>query len=332
MIKRAIVRLRKEGGYIVEDVAELSSAERYELLAWHKADLGAFACHLIHASKRPIGIIGIAKDQADGEWPPEFTGLVKFLGQLLSDKLPFAAARPPADHHVGSTKAAQAAPKTDSQRDDPKVIDIAEKLSWSKGDTGRHHYADDTDHPSAEPVTAPDIGRPMMLEKLTDRTLLEQQPVFPRDDGLVLLTCPRCGLQESVSANQFEQLGNALSVTCSCNKIFTAVFEKRRSFRKPVHLAGHFSLKGDMKSVDGDGSIWGIMVVRDLSKAGLRFSTSKSELVHPGDLLMVRFHLDNSNRALIHKPARVLSISGDEVGCRFEGDDSYDITLGFYFI
>jgi hypothetical protein len=47
---------------------------------------------------------------------------------------------------------------------------------------------------------------------------------------------------------------------------------------------------------------------------------------------MVRFNLDNSNKALIHKAARVVSVTDNEVGCRFEGTDSYDITLGFYFI
>jgi len=74
------------------------------------------------------------------------------------------------------------------------------------------------------------------------------------------------------------------------------------------------------------------MVVKDLSKTGLQFSSRKAKLVQPGDLLMVRFNLDNMNEALIHKPARVVSVTGYEVGCQFEGADSYDITLGFYFI
>jgi hypothetical protein len=172
----------------------------------------------------------------------------------------------------------------------------------------------------------------MRIEKLSGRKLTDQQPVFPRDDGLVLLTCPRCGFQESVSTEQFEKLGNALSVTCPCRKNFTAVLEKRRAFRKAVRLPGHFSVSGDLKHRDAADGIWGLMMVRDLSKAGLRFSTTKANLIHPGDHLMVRFHLDNSNQALIHKPAKVISVTGEEVGCRFEGDDSYDITLGFYFI
>lgn len=332
MMKRAIVRLRQDKAYVVNDVAKLPPAERFELLTWHQTQLGAFACHLIYASKRPIGIIGLAKNVTDRKWPSEHIALVKFIGQMLAEKLSFAPMR----QHVASSKrnsqAESNVPVKDPQPRKPKVIDIAEKRSEPRGDISQYPKKEDTHRLSADPGMVPDLSRPMTLEKLTNRNLIDQQPVFPRDDGLVLLTCPRCGLQESVSVNQFEKLGNALSVTCSCNKPFAAVLEKRRAFRKTVRLAGHFSLKEDTSSPNVDGAIWGIMVVRDLSKAGLRFSSSKSDLVHPGDLLMVRFHLDNSNRALIHKPARVISVNGEEVGCKFEGDDSYDITLGFYFI
>jgi hypothetical protein len=172
----------------------------------------------------------------------------------------------------------------------------------------------------------------MLLKKSSGRPAMNQQPVFPRDDGLVLLTCPHCGLQESISLDPFHTLGNALEVQCPCQKAFMAVLEKRRTFRKPVQLDGYFTVGQDDGTQSVDGIIWGPMVVKDLSKAGLRFSTEKSELVHPGDLLTVRFNLDNSNKALIHKPARVISVTNQGIGCRFEGEDSYDITLGFYFI
>jgi hypothetical protein len=99
-----------------------------------------------------------------------------------------------------------------------------------------------------------------------------------------------------------------------------------------VRLDGFFTLSGDLGQGGVGGSIWGPMVVKDLSKAGLRFTSKKAALVKPGDLLMVRFNLDNSNAALIHKPARVVSATSEAVGCRFEGSDKYDITLGFYFI
>jgi PAS domain S-box-containing protein len=323
MIKGAIVKLRKEQVYVVADVAKLAPEERNEVLAWHQKEIGAVVCHLIYAAKRPIGVIGIAKHGSVPEWPPHCIAMVKFLGQLLADRLPFAAIEPPIAGDARRQRRTPAPSRPTPDVEKPKVIDITKKgyLSQTAAPS-----------PSADPLAIPDMTRPMRIEKLAGRKSVDQQPVFPRDDGLVLLTCPRCGFQESVSCDQFEKLGNALSVTCPCRTNFSAVLEKRRSFRKEVRLAGHFALEGDLGNRDAGGSIWGLMVVRDLSKAGLRFSTTKADLVHPGDLLMVRFHLDNSNKALIHKPARVISVTDNEVGCRFEGDDSYDITLGFYFI
>jgi hypothetical protein len=154
-----------------------------------------------------------------------------------------------------------------------------------------------------------------------------------RDDGLVLLTCPGCGAQESVSSREFDRLGNTIRVECPCSRIFYTVLEKRRYYRKPVSLDGYFSLGGELGPIGASGNIWGPMVVKDISKAGLRFISEKANLIHTGDLLMVRFNLDNSNRALIHKAVRVIHISQKHgVGCRFEGADSYDITLGFYFM
>lgn len=332
MIKRAIVRLRRERTYVINDVAKLAPSQRYELLAWHQTDLGAFVCHLIYSDKRPIGIIGLATHTSGNEWESDCVALVKFFGQLVSNRLPFAKVGNIAvnqlrghDEPAASNKSVKAKSSVGVIRinelrpSNPERPDAMQPDALHRGQTARQR-------------TWPDTTRPMLLEKLAGRKATDEQPVFPRDDGLVLLTCPRCGLQESVSVDRFDRLGNAIGVTCACDKVFSAILEKRRAFRKAMNLDGFFTLKGDLGPSDAQGSIWGPMVVKDLSKAGLRFSSQRAELVHPGDLLMVRFNLDNANQSLINKPARVISTTNKEVGCRFEGADSYDITLGFYFI
>ncbi len=333
MIKRTIVRLRRAQTYVINNVSKLAPSERYELLAWHQTDLGAVICHLIYAGKRPIGVIGLAKNTADGDWTPDCVALVRFFGQFIADSLPFSALNHDVVDQLLPPTEVPSAPEKEAKKEAPgNVIDISARQPLSHK-TPEVMPAGAADHrPMASPPGLPDMTRPMLLEKLTGPQVGDQQSVFPRDDSLILLTCPRCGLQESVSVDQFYKLGNAISVLCPCRKQFAAVLEKRRSYRKSVQLDGYFSLKGDLGAVDADGSLWGPMVVKDLSKAGLRFSSEKADLVRPDDLLMVRFNLDNSNQALIHKPARVISIANNEVGCQFEGDDSYDITLGFYFI
>lgn len=334
MVKRAIVRMRREHSYVVNDVTNLAPSERYELLSWHQTDLGAILCHLIYLDRRPMGVIGAAKYTSGGQWTPQCIGLVKLFGQIVADRLPFAAEKKGTAGNRDKVPVRQMPSNMRSKSTDTaNVIDISEKRPQYQEASMEIHANAAYRRSMNMPRILPDKTRPMLLEKSSGRRGTHQQPVFARDDGLVLLTCPHCGLQESVPLNQFDKLGNAVDIICSCHKKFTAVLEKRRAFRKPVHLDGYFSLKGDLGADDNaDGSIWGSMIVLDLSKAGLRFSSERTSLVHPNDLLMVRFNLDNSNKALIHKAARVLSVTGNEVGCRFEGADSYDITLGFYFI
>ncbi|MBW2411549.1 MAG: PilZ domain-containing protein, partial [Deltaproteobacteria bacterium] len=137
---------------------------------------------------------------------------------------------------------------------------------------------------------------------------------------------------EPVSIGKFTPLGIAIRVSCPCSHEFNVMLEKRRSYRKLVELEGYFSLSGDVGPDATGNSIWGPMIIQDLSKTGLQFSSSRANLLQPGNLLLLRFNLDNENKALIHKQARVISIEGNDVRCQFEGADSYDITLGFYFM
>ncbi len=309
-VKHIILKLRQEKMVVIDNTADLGTGERDELTHWLNLNLGAIIYYLIYAGKTPIGIIGAARVQASGRWPSDSASLVRFLGDFLADRLPVSSALPrtASRQFQGEGLAADA---RDASGDAPQTRSHAEE-------------------PRRKIV--PDMTLPMLYEKYDGDPPLDQQKVFLRDDNLVLLTCPNCGLQDSVSLSRFEKLGNTIRVNCSCRKPFAAVLEKRRYFRKSVRLGGYFSLSDDLHPGVTGSSIWGEMMVMDLSKAGLRFSSEKAHLVRQGDLLMVRFNLDNTNKALIHKPARVITIAGNSVGCRFEGDDNYDITLGFYFM
>ena len=331
MLKRCIIRLRRERAYIVEDVAKLPPAERYELLAWHQADLGAVMCHLIYASKRPIGIIGVAQYRGGAQWSPDCIALVKLFGQMVSDLLPQAA-------QPSVTRESHGRPQPNRATGADNKAEASSKAIQSAPSPGRDHERQ-TDLESSEqkvppkhPRPLPDTVRPMLLEKHPAGQPRDLQTVFTRDDGLVLLTCPHCGGQEAVSTAQFEKLGNAVKVLCACHKRFSAVLEKRRAYRKSVRLEGFFTIAGEYGPNDTKGSIWGPMVVRNISKTGLQFHSKRVDLIRPGDQLMVRFNLDNSNRALIHKLVEVISIRDQQIGCRFKGADQYDITLGFYFM
>lgn len=313
-IKRTLIKLRQEKTVVVNDVAQLAPPERDEWRAWHPMAPGAAIGHLIYSGAMPVGVIGVARRSASDIWAPNSVALVQFFGDLVADRLPAGPANP--------------GPR--SRADVPgDLIDIGGRRPRPGGTSQR---ASSERASKKRKQIASYMPRPMLLEKFSGGPVEDPQPVFPRDDDLVLLTCPGCGMQEPVSVERFDKLGKTIRVSCACETQFVAVLEKRRFFRKSVRLQGYFSLGGDLGPIGAGGTLWGTMVVRDLSKSGLRFSAEKAGQLHPGDLVMVRFNLDNTNQALIHKPARVVSVTRQGVGCLFEGADSYDITLGFYFM
>jgi hypothetical protein len=332
-IKRSIARLRRERAYIIDDVSKLPMEERNGLLTAFHAHPEALMCQLIYTHKRPIAIIGIARNQAAGEWDPDGAALIKLFGHLVCD-LPSLGPveRQPAPHEPISIDDRGKRVKSSAMQNAGAVQNPTDR-PVSAGKLDQKGTKAPNENPSrADVKPLPSLSEPMKLEKMAGNQSIERQRVFAREDGLVLLTCSHCGLQESVTTARFERLGNAITVQCTCQKRFAAVLEKRRSVRKAVHLEGYFTIVGEHGPDDAKESIWGPMVVKNLSKSGLRFSSPRRNLIRPGDLLMIRFNLDNSNNALIHKKAEVVSVDKKEVGCRFEGADEYDITLGFYFI
>jgi len=259
--------------------------------------------------------------------------LVQFFGNFIADRLPYTTHGHKTTDDSRFQRTDVLKPNVSSEAD--TVNAVTEVRVENPDMNGQPHEMPNTPEDLAEMENwtgLPDMTQPMQFEKISGNPSLERQPVFARDDGLVSVTCSRCGGRESLPLAQFDKLGNAIEVTCPCHNQFMAVLEKRRSVRKHVQLEGYFSVSGDLNPTADEGSIWGPMMVIDISKFGLRFSSEKAHLIHPGNQLMVRFNLDNTNQALIHKPVKVISISGFEVGCQFQGEDSYDITLGFYFM
>ena len=67
----------------------------------------------------------------------------------------------------------------------------------------------------------------------------------------------------------------------------------------------------------------------DLSRQGLRVRVLDNRNISPGDLIRVRFKLDNSSQTEIAHECEVRYTVRDQVGCRLLEDD---ISLGFYML
>jgi hypothetical protein len=318
--------LRQEKIMVIDQLTDLKPREQEAWRAWHQDDVNGIICYMMYSGKMPVGMISAArKATTDDVWSTESKALLQFIGNFLSPRLPYPVLNRRTNDRVSSTIRNASVSVNSTVAQDEAVAATDLPLPTGSGAT-----SDLTAEDSWQLL--PEVNRPMQFDRYAGDPPLEQQTVFPRDDGLALITCPQCGRQDTVPLEQFDKLGNAIAVDCSCRQKFTAVLEKRRAYRKQVHLSGYFTLGEDSGDTPLKESFWGQMVVVDLSKNGLRFTTEKADLLRRGEILTVRFNLDNSNQSPINKTARIISINGYAVGCQFEGDDSYDITLGFYFI
>lgn len=318
-IRSIVDHLRQGGVYRIENVTKLEAGERTEINGWHPDGIGALLCHLIDRGERRPWVVGLARKQPT-IWTADTVNLVRFVGQLVSDRLGNidrreTGGRRRAEHGSVQTRIAavsdqEVIPEIDlSGATEVEAVPVSAEASGSRPTRSRMRFK--TDKPEA-----PD-GR---------------QRVFAESNGRYTLVCPECGFKESRGGALFEKLGHALLVLCPCGNRFSIQREQRVSFRKTVQLDGYFAQHMDDAAGSATGGIWGPMVVKNLSRSGLEFISGHARRICSGDRITLRFHLDNPSRSLIKKTARVRSVKENAVRCQFEGADRYDVTLGFYFL
>ena len=318
LMARLFDKLLQDRQLVVKDTQTLSRIERKGLQEWHQMELGAILCHLIYRRKTPIGVLGVAA-KGPTPWSDEAVSLVKLAGRLMAEALPLSRPGPA----VIQPRKPHETPVETIDITDMEIIE---------------------EPPEENASTASQLGRPtkakregtikprMKFGSDKEKGDTGRRPVFPGDDGKYVMSCPHCGFQDTVSGRLFEMMGSAVRVQCPCKHRFRIIRELRSIYRKEVRLEGYFAQALHNGNKILPGSVWGPMVVRDLSRAGLKFTCSNAALLRAGDRLQVRFNLDNANQTLIKKTVNVKSVNADMVGCQFHGTDRYDAALGFYFL
>lgn len=134
-------------------------------------------------------------------------------------------------------------------------------------------------------------------------------------------------------------------IKCYCHGVFAIVIESRDQFRKLVDLPGFCDILIHKTTQLVDSVIVTLETkfvntklanriipncrVVDLSRHGLRLQLDDTMRAGKGDILRVRFHLDNSARTEITQECEVRHVIGRQVGCRMLKDN---VSIGFYLI
>ncbi|SHF23845.1 PilZ domain-containing protein [Desulfacinum infernum DSM 9756] len=148
--------------------------------------------------------------------------------------------------------------------------------------------------------------------------------VYVSQDNSAIVICEACGRTKKLVNIQEEQPGKKIRVHCGCGANFTIILERRRYYRKQVYLPGYYA----KTSVPGEHP----MIVRDISLGGLRFETVEEHDLRKGDVVRVRFRLDNPDRTSITRPVIVRYAGHKVVGTEYFKDDPVDRALGAYLL
>jgi PilZ domain len=131
------------------------------------------------------------------------------------------------------------------------------------------------------------------------------------------ITCPQCQAVKVADVKKYKGSRKPLSVKCHCGWIFYAILETRKYYRKYVKLIGSYAKVGSQN--------YGPMVVENLSVSGVGCRTRVQHAIQVGDILNVRFELDNRTRTRIAKDIVVRIVVRQVDGCLF-GAEFCDIT------
>lgn len=300
---------------VVSDINALPPLERQIWQIWQHQQTGALMCRLIYHGQSPIALIGVFKHKI-GLWNQEATLVLKIAANLLAGVL-----FKPHREQQSRDKAVKTVslPELENEKEEVDLVESTEYID---------QIAEDLMAADSEST----VLQLMQIEPGNDTDSDTSIPVFATDDGVCMVTCTQCKRQEPLSISIFEELGWVLRIVCPCKHTFTINREMRHAYRKAVQFDGLFAKEIDDTNKLAVTKGWSAIEVTNISKRGLNFTTPNARMLNVGELVQVKFNLDNSSKTLIEKSAEIKSIRTNNVGCQFQGSGKQDVSLGFYFI
>jgi hypothetical protein len=140
----------------------------------------------------------------------------------------------------------------------------------------------------------------------------------------VKISCPKCALEKKISVFKFKDTHKRIKVKCKCGEVFRFTLDFRGYYRKDVQLTGEYYVMGRDEK--------GEMLIQDISKTGINFTTSKPHEFAKDDLVELKFTLDNPKGMEMRIRVKILWIIGRNVGAKFLDPKLIEKDLGYYLI
>ncbi len=150
-------------------------------------------------------------------------------------------------------------------------------------------------------------------EAVLDLYSADPPKVSVQEYGVTTVVCPRCGQRMAIDCSDHLRAEGNVKIrhSCSCGHSHTVLLERRRQLRKRVFFSGSFRPQ--------DASDRYAMVVKDLSRLGIKCQLAGNPPVSVGDRLNLIFRLDDSTGSVVERDAVVRYVRDGHAGMEFHG-------------
>jgi len=151
----------------------------------------------------------------------------------------------------------------------------------------------------------------------------EPQRVFVGPSGGTSIKCPHCDTARHIQVSD-KFLHKVVWINCFCQQRFPVIFEKRSSYRRNVSFPGTYWTLSEEKHY---------MTVTSLSNTGIGFHTTRKPQVKVGDVIRVRFMLNDRRRSWIDVMVEIKRVDGQMIGSEFKNLGEHERkAIGFYLM
>lgn len=161
----------------------------------------------------------------------------------------------------------------------------------------------------------------------------DAKQVYPDKNGNVTLVCHGCGHSHRIDAAPYRAPGKStrLSITCDkCGHALEASISFRKHYRKDTNLRGTCTTRFAQPHRTISGEFSGI-VVKNVSLSGIGFIVKSPIHAKEGDILDVKFKLDDPKRTVISKQVVIRRIIDNLFAAEFTPPmDPTGSPLAFY--
>jgi transcription elongation factor Elf1 len=148
--------------------------------------------------------------------------------------------------------------------------------------------------------------------------------------------CPQCGTSKRISTSSYRVINQAagIELTCpTCGHKYKVLINYREFYRKKTNLRGIYTIATAEIGQRFDFDATSVVTVGNISRTGIGFKMKNTINVEIGDVLKVRFILDDKRKSIVEKKAIVKRIDKNFIGAEFARAIDYrDKELAFYLM